>query len=67
MCLVPTVYAIDFCAGKIFLDNEQLTFHIMGWLSKIFKGSSHKVAEGRYDMNYGSNTDGNIASSSWVN
>ncbi|KAM7521079.1 hypothetical protein LguiB_020041 [Lonicera macranthoides] len=37
----------------------------MGWLSKIFKGSSHKVAEGQYDMNYGSNTDGNIASSSW--
>lgn len=23
----------------------------MGWLSKIFKGSSHKVSEGQYDWN----------------
>ncbi|XP_059635486.1 protein DA1-like isoform X2 [Cornus florida] len=36
----------------------------MGWLSKIFKGSSHKISEGRYDWRYGSDTVGNEPSSS---
>lgn len=33
----------------------------MGWLSKIFKGSSHKVSEGQYDWNdsYSEETVGN--------
>ncbi|KAL6572633.1 hypothetical protein OROMI_013591 [Orobanche minor] len=28
----------------------------MGWLSKIFKGSNHKLTEGRYDWRYGADT-----------
>lgn len=28
----------------------------MGWLSKIFKGSSHRVSEGRYNGRYGEDT-----------
>ncbi|XP_058220894.1 protein DA1-like isoform X5 [Rhododendron vialii] len=28
-----------------------IAFRLMGWLSKIFKGSSHKVSEGQYDWN----------------
>ncbi|KAK2994807.1 hypothetical protein RJ640_021039 [Escallonia rubra] len=50
---------------KSFLDHEQIRFHIMGWLSKIFKGSSHNVSERRYDPNYGVDTAGNAPSSSW--
>lgn len=40
---------------------------LMGWLSKIFKGSSHNVSEGRYDGRYGSDVLGNYPSSSMVN
>ncbi|CAK9178570.1 unnamed protein product [Ilex paraguariensis] len=36
----------------------------MGWLSKIFKGSNHKVSEG-YDRRGGANTVGNFPSTSW--
>ncbi|KAI8002641.1 Protein DA1 [Camellia lanceoleosa] len=38
----------------------------MGWLSKIFKGSSHKVSEGKYNRNvgYGEDTLGREPSSS---
>lgn len=35
----------------------------MGWLSKIFKGSNHKVSEGRYDWRYGADTVENHPSS----
>ncbi|XP_059279201.1 protein DA1-like isoform X1 [Lycium ferocissimum] len=35
--------------GKSITDNEPIAFHLMGWLSKIFKGSNHKVSEGQYD------------------
>ncbi|KAB2628061.1 protein DA1-like [Pyrus ussuriensis x Pyrus communis] len=30
---------------KNLIDYEQMTLHVMGWLSKIFKGSSHKISE----------------------
>ncbi|PON91623.1 Zinc finger, LIM-type [Trema orientale] len=33
-------------------DHEQITLRIMGWLSKIFKGSSHKISEGHYRDKY---------------
>ncbi|KAI5656006.1 hypothetical protein M9H77_24799 [Catharanthus roseus] len=36
----------------------------MGWLSKIFKGSSHNVSEGQCDSRYGSDKLGNYPSSS---
>ncbi|KAI8549737.1 hypothetical protein RHMOL_Rhmol06G0048500 [Rhododendron molle] len=38
-------------AGNSFLDHAQIAFRLMGWLSKIFKGSSHRVSEGQYDWN----------------
>lgn len=40
----------------------------MGWLSKIFKGSSHKISEGHYPGNYGEdpNTNHDAPSSSGV-
>ncbi|KAL3514589.1 hypothetical protein ACH5RR_027306 [Cinchona calisaya] len=38
---------------------------MMGWLSKIFKGSSRKVSEGEYDSRYGADFLGNYPSSSW--
>ncbi|CAI9116653.1 OLC1v1017852C1 [Oldenlandia corymbosa var. corymbosa] len=38
---------------------------IMGWLSKIFKGSSHKLSEGKYDRRYDVDYLGNYPSSSW--
>ncbi|CAL5418195.1 unnamed protein product [Camellia sinensis] len=52
--------------GKSFLDHAQITVYIMGWLSKIFKGSSHKVSEGKYNRNvgYGEDTLGCEPSSS---
>ncbi|KAF9609390.1 hypothetical protein IFM89_015731 [Coptis chinensis] len=34
--------------GKFFPDDEQITSRFMGWLNKIFKGSSHKISEGQY-------------------
>ncbi|KAL3505251.1 hypothetical protein ACH5RR_035092 [Cinchona calisaya] len=37
----------------------------MGWLSKIFKGSNHKVSEGGRDRRYGADFLGNYPSSSW--
>ncbi|GER42650.1 hypothetical protein STAS_19451 [Striga asiatica] len=36
----------------------------MGWLSKIFKGSNHKVSERRYDWRYGADTVDNHQSNS---
>ncbi|XP_062101339.1 protein DA1 isoform X2 [Humulus lupulus] len=38
---------------KSLIDHEQITLRIMGWLSKIFKGSSHKLSEGHYHDKYG--------------
>ncbi|KAF5955665.1 hypothetical protein HYC85_008521 [Camellia sinensis] len=40
----------------------------MGWLNKIFKGSSHKVSEGQYDSDgrFGEDTIGNGPSSSGI-
>ncbi|GMH13871.1 hypothetical protein Nepgr_015712 [Nepenthes gracilis] len=31
--------------GKCFSNHEKITLRIMGWLSKLFKGSSHKIPE----------------------
>lgn len=39
--------------GKIFIDYERITLCIMGWLNKIFKGSSHSITEGHSHRNYG--------------
>ncbi|GFQ06519.1 protein da1 [Phtheirospermum japonicum] len=36
----------------------------MGWLSKIFKGSNHKI-DGQYDCRYGTDTVENHPSTSW--
>lgn len=36
-------------AGKSVAENEPIAFHLMGWLNKIFRGSSHKISEGQYD------------------
>ncbi|KAL5558107.1 hypothetical protein UlMin_034318 [Ulmus minor] len=39
---------------KNLIDHEQIMLRIMGWLSKIFKGSSHKISEGHcHHENYG--------------
>lgn len=38
----------------------------MGWLSKIFKGSSHNVSEGQYDWRYSANSNENYPSTSQV-
>ncbi|KAL0314758.1 UNVERIFIED_CONTAM: protein DA1 [Sesamum angustifolium] len=38
----------------------------MGWLSKIFKGSNHKLSEGRYDWRYGADTVENHPSADTV-
>ncbi|XP_068303575.1 protein DA1-like isoform X1 [Pyrus communis] len=35
----------------------EITLHIMGWLSKIFKGSSHKISEERCHDNNGEDPD----------
>ncbi|GAA0143240.1 actin or actin-binding cytoskeletal protein [Lithospermum erythrorhizon] len=37
----------------------------MGWLSKIFKGSNHKVTEGQHDLTHEADVDANQPSSSW--
>ncbi|KAL3639238.1 hypothetical protein CASFOL_017145 [Castilleja foliolosa] len=37
----------------------------MGWLSKIFKGSDHKVSEGLYDLKYEADAVENHPSTSW--
>ncbi|KAF8405155.1 hypothetical protein HHK36_010054 [Tetracentron sinense] len=29
-------------------DEQQIIFRIMGWLNRIFKGSSHKISKGQY-------------------
>ncbi|KAF5942901.1 hypothetical protein HYC85_020543, partial [Camellia sinensis] len=52
--------------SKSFLDHAQIAVYIMGWLSKIFKGSCHKVSEGKYNRNvgYGEDTLGCEPSSS---
>lgn len=38
----------------------------MGWLSKIFKGSDHKISEGHYNANYREDTDYYLPSTSGV-
>lgn len=42
----------DSCAVKSLIDHEQITLRIMGWLSKFFKGSSHKISEGHSHDKY---------------
>ncbi|KAM1223697.1 hypothetical protein ACFX2G_043647 [Malus domestica] len=37
--------SVDSFGVKNLIDYEQITLHVMGWLSKIFKGSSHKISE----------------------
>ncbi|XP_048130693.1 protein DA1 isoform X2 [Rhodamnia argentea] len=39
----------------------------MGWFSKIFKGSSHKISEGHYDENYGTDPSYDASSTSGDN
>ncbi|KAH8516530.1 hypothetical protein H0E87_004757 [Populus deltoides] len=49
---------------KKFVDDEQITIHVMGWLSKIFKGSNHNISEGHYYGNYGQDANYNAPSTS---
>ncbi|WMV27552.1 hypothetical protein MTR67_020937 [Solanum verrucosum] len=54
--------------GKSVAENEPIAFHLMGWLNKIFKGSSHKVSEGQYDWRCEGHTEGDdpsTAEDSW--
>nr|DAD21772.1 TPA_asm: hypothetical protein HUJ06_023235 [Nelumbo nucifera] len=44
-------------SGKFFLENVPITSCIMGWLSKIFKGSNHKISEGQYHGKYENDKD----------
>lgn len=46
----------------------ETAFHVMGWFSKIFKGSDseHKVSEGQYDWRYGAEPVENNPSTAWV-
>lgn len=55
-----------FLAGKSVDDNEPIAFHLMGWLNKIFKGSSHKVSEGQYDWRCEGHTEGDDPSTAEV-
>lgn len=49
-----SLITIAICAGRILLDHVLLTSRIMGWLNKIFKGSSsHKISQGQYHGKYG--------------
>ncbi|KAL2498341.1 Protein DA1 [Abeliophyllum distichum] len=55
--------------GKGFLVEEAITILLMGWFSKIFKGSKHKTSEGKYVLRHGSDTEDNYQSNSqdsWV-
>ncbi|KAF8370081.1 hypothetical protein HHK36_031884 [Tetracentron sinense] len=46
--VVPAVFYI-YSEGKSLSGHEQqIIFRNMGWLSKIFKGSSHKISKGQY-------------------
>ena len=60
------MYSDDLCAVKSLNDHEQITLRIMGWLSKIFKGSDHKVREGHYNASYRGDTDYYLPSTSGV-
>lgn len=53
-------------AGKNLIDYEQITLYVMGWLSKIFKGSSHGITDRNYRGNYGDDSDGYAPSTSGV-
>jgi len=64
--LVPLVYLLLSFAVKKFVDDEQITIHVMGWLSKIFKGSNHNISEGHYYGNYGQDANYNAPSTSGV-
>lgn len=35
------------------LAHKQFSLHNMGWLTKIIKGSSHKISKGQYQSTYG--------------
>lgn len=37
------------CAVKNLIDHEQITLSVMGWLNKIFKGSSHRHCHEKYE------------------
>ena len=56
-----------FSADRSSLDYEDIIIYpIMGWLSKIFKGSSHKISEGHYHGRYEGDTVQNEPSCSGV-
>lgn len=46
ICLELLYFAVNFT------DHGRIAIHIMGWLSKIFKGSSHNISEGHYHESY---------------
>ena len=58
--------SIAVCAGKNFIDYEQISLCVMGWLSKFFKGSSHGISERNYRGNYGEDPNGYAPSTSGV-
>ncbi|MBA0623564.1 hypothetical protein Godav_009021 [Gossypium davidsonii] len=39
-------------AGGNLIDYEQITFCIMNWIKKVFKGCAHKSSEGHYHGHY---------------
>lgn len=50
VCLFAPIYVIF--AGRSLIDYEQITFCIMDWIKKVFKGRTHKFSEGHYDGHY---------------
>lgn len=56
-----------FSADRSSLGYEDIIIYlIMGWLNKIFKGSSHKISEGNYHGRYQGDTVQNEPSCSGV-
>ncbi|KAJ8762152.1 hypothetical protein K2173_007305 [Erythroxylum novogranatense] len=64
-CLLhPLLYVFHCLAGNTFINCEQIPIRVMGWLSKIFKGSSHNISGGHYHGSYGDNPNFNEPSTS---
>lgn len=57
---------IDVIGCSFAVPHEQITFRIMGWLSKIFKGSTLKISEGHCDEKYGEDSSSYAPSCSRV-
>lgn len=53
-------------AGKNLIDHEQITLFIMGWFSKIFKGSGHNDSDGHLHTCYDEDPDQYSPASSGV-